>query len=251
MFCALALHEQVLPPTINYRDPGPGVRPRLRAEQGAAGRRDRGRDLERDGPRRPQRVRPARPRRLSARQWITKTTTTRLTRPDRIQKSVSAGRQEMGRRSSGASRAFPRSAPGHPAPDLRLGRADADAACRPLAGRARRDRGQPGVPLEDESERARRVAELRVGAEVVRPVDHARRRAEQRPHLQPLHAQRHPRHPALRHQQGGRRASESQGRDSEHAEKCRAPREASSSGVNSSSESRTWAASASVSGAGG
>ena len=68
--------------------PGPGLRPRLRAERGAAGRRARGRDLERDGPRRPQRVRPARPRRLSARQSITKPTTTRLTRPDRIEKSV-------------------------------------------------------------------------------------------------------------------------------------------------------------------
>ena len=35
MMCALALHHQLLPPTINYRNPDPGVRPRLRPERGA------------------------------------------------------------------------------------------------------------------------------------------------------------------------------------------------------------------------
>ncbi len=35
MMCALALHHEVLPPTINYRNPDPGARPRLRAERGA------------------------------------------------------------------------------------------------------------------------------------------------------------------------------------------------------------------------
>ena len=61
--CALALHDGVLPPTINYRAPRSGLRPRLRAERGAqrAGRR---RALERDGPRRPQRLRATRPRRM-------------------------------------------------------------------------------------------------------------------------------------------------------------------------------------------
>ena len=35
MMCVLALHHGVLPPTINYRAPRSGVRPRLRAERGA------------------------------------------------------------------------------------------------------------------------------------------------------------------------------------------------------------------------
>ena len=61
MMCALALHHQLLPPTINYRNPGSGVRPRLRPERGARGRARR-RALERDGARRPQRLRAARPR---------------------------------------------------------------------------------------------------------------------------------------------------------------------------------------------
>ena len=65
MMCVLAVHEGVIPPTINYRDPDPDVRPRLRAERGArgAGRR---RPLERDGPRRPQRLRPPRAGRMMA-----------------------------------------------------------------------------------------------------------------------------------------------------------------------------------------
>ena len=63
--CVLAIHHGVLPPTINYREPGSGVRPRLRAERGARGARRR-RPLECDGPRRPQRLRAARPRRTSA-----------------------------------------------------------------------------------------------------------------------------------------------------------------------------------------
>ena len=64
MMCALALRDGVLPPTINYRNPDPGVRPGLRPERGAQGR-GRRRALERDGPRRPQRLRAARPRRLT------------------------------------------------------------------------------------------------------------------------------------------------------------------------------------------
>ena len=44
-------------------EPGPGVRPRLRAQRGAPGR-GRRRAVERDGPRRPQRLRPAGPGRL-------------------------------------------------------------------------------------------------------------------------------------------------------------------------------------------
>ena len=35
IMCVLALRDGVLPPTINYREPDPGVRPRLRAERGA------------------------------------------------------------------------------------------------------------------------------------------------------------------------------------------------------------------------
>ena len=63
MMCVLAMHEGVLPPTINYEHPGSGVRPRLRAERGARGA-DRRRALERDGPRRPQRLRARRTRRV-------------------------------------------------------------------------------------------------------------------------------------------------------------------------------------------
>ena len=37
MMCVLAVHHGVLPPTINYEHPDPGVRPRLRAERGARG----------------------------------------------------------------------------------------------------------------------------------------------------------------------------------------------------------------------
>ena len=35
---ALAVHDGVIPPTINYEDARPGVRPRLRAQHGAEGR---------------------------------------------------------------------------------------------------------------------------------------------------------------------------------------------------------------------
>ena len=49
----------VLPPTINYHEPDPDLRPRLRAQRGA-GEDDRRRPVERDGPRRPQRLRPFR-----------------------------------------------------------------------------------------------------------------------------------------------------------------------------------------------
>ena len=68
IMCMLAIRDGILPPTINYHQPGPRVRPRLRPERGprGAGRR---RALERDGPRRPQRLRPARPRRVSS--WRT------------------------------------------------------------------------------------------------------------------------------------------------------------------------------------
>ena len=34
---ALALRDQIAPPTINYETPGSGLRPRLRAEHGPAG----------------------------------------------------------------------------------------------------------------------------------------------------------------------------------------------------------------------
>ena len=66
MMCARALHHQVLPPTINYRNPDPELDLDYVPERGAAGRRPRVRDLERDGPRRPQRLRPARPLRRLA-----------------------------------------------------------------------------------------------------------------------------------------------------------------------------------------
>ena len=60
MMCVLALHEGVLPPTINYRTPDPECDLDYvpnEARQGAGGRRA----LERDGPRRAQRLRAARP----------------------------------------------------------------------------------------------------------------------------------------------------------------------------------------------
>ena len=62
MMCVLALHEGVLPPTINYRNPDPECDLDYVPNEArqVAGRR---RALERDGARRPQRVRPPRPRR--------------------------------------------------------------------------------------------------------------------------------------------------------------------------------------------
>ena len=39
IMCALALRDGVLPPTINYRDARPGLRPRLRAERARDARR--------------------------------------------------------------------------------------------------------------------------------------------------------------------------------------------------------------------
>ena len=60
MMCVLAVHDGVLPPTINYRESRSRVRSRLRPEriaQGGSGRRP----LERHGPRRPQRLRADRP----------------------------------------------------------------------------------------------------------------------------------------------------------------------------------------------
>ena len=56
MMCVLAVRDGVLPPTMNYVHPDPGLRPRLRAERGAKGPGG-GRALERDGPRRTQRLR--------------------------------------------------------------------------------------------------------------------------------------------------------------------------------------------------
>ena len=65
--CARALHHQVLPPTINYRNPDPELD--LDYVPNEARQVDLDvRALERDGPRRPQRLRPARPlRRLAQR----------------------------------------------------------------------------------------------------------------------------------------------------------------------------------------
>ena len=59
IMCVLALHDGVLPPTINYREPDPDCDLDYVPERGArgAGRR---RALERDGPRRAQRLRAAR-----------------------------------------------------------------------------------------------------------------------------------------------------------------------------------------------
>ena len=53
---ALALHHGILPPTINYEEPGSRVPARLRAERRAQGA-SRGRDVERLRFRRPQHVR--------------------------------------------------------------------------------------------------------------------------------------------------------------------------------------------------
>ena len=61
MMCARALHHQVLPPTINYRNPDPELDLDYVPNEARDGRA-RVRALERDGPRRPQRLRPARPR---------------------------------------------------------------------------------------------------------------------------------------------------------------------------------------------
>ena len=55
LFTTLAVHEGMLPPTINYEHAGPRVRPRLRPERGAQG----GREV-----RRQQLVRLRRPQRL-------------------------------------------------------------------------------------------------------------------------------------------------------------------------------------------
>ena len=60
MMCVLAVRDGVLPPTINYENPDPRLRPRLRSERVARGGGRRG-ALERDGPRRPQRLRSGRP----------------------------------------------------------------------------------------------------------------------------------------------------------------------------------------------
>ncbi len=57
MMCILALHEGILAADDQLQKPGSRLRPRLRAERGAAGA-GRRRAVERDGPRRPQRLRP-------------------------------------------------------------------------------------------------------------------------------------------------------------------------------------------------
>ncbi len=63
MMCALALHHQLLPPTINYRNPDPECDlDYVPNEAAPSSVRARRRALERDGPRRPQRLRAARPR---------------------------------------------------------------------------------------------------------------------------------------------------------------------------------------------
>ena len=60
---ALALRDQVLPPTINLEDPDPGLRPRLRTPEEPGGPLRRG-HLELDGAGRPQWRRRPSPRRL-------------------------------------------------------------------------------------------------------------------------------------------------------------------------------------------
>ena len=63
--CALALRDQIVPPTLNYRDPDPECDLDY-VPEGARKVRPRVRALELDGPRRPQRLRhPAPPPRLT------------------------------------------------------------------------------------------------------------------------------------------------------------------------------------------
>ena len=65
MMCVLAIHEGVLPPTINYEHARSRSATSTTCRTRRASARGRRRALERDGPRRPQRLRPRRPRRLT------------------------------------------------------------------------------------------------------------------------------------------------------------------------------------------
>ena len=100
--CALALRDQIVPPTLNYRDPDPECDLDY-VPEGARRGRDRVRPLELDGPRRPQRLRrPAPLQRLTPPPGGTRqlASTTRRVLPRRLQLRCGSARRRARRTSS-------------------------------------------------------------------------------------------------------------------------------------------------------